>query len=193
MNHIKNMIIRGIIFLVPFIIVFLLLGQVFNLMLLIADPLGDAFTLEGMTDVIFTNLLAVLLVLLACYLAGLVAKSALMQHVFKALDRRLGLMIPGYAYYRSVFKDFDPQVSSGLRPVVIRLGDMRQLGFWVEDIDAADCIVYLPLAPESRSGTVAIVEKARVTELDTGFIETVDILHRLGSGAADKLRNHKGA
>lgn len=193
MSHFKNTIIRGIIFLVPFIIAILLLGQVFKLMLLIADPLGNAFTLKGMADVIVTNLLAALLVLLACYLAGLVAKSALMQRLFRAIDRRLGLLIPGYAYYRSVFKDLSPQVSSGFRPVVIRLNDMRQLGFWVEDIDDADCIVYLPTAPEPRSGIVAIVEKSRVTELDAGFIEAVDILNRLGGGSAEKLRKHKSA
>ena len=65
------------------------------------------------------------------------------------------------------------------------------LGFWVEDIDDVGCIVALPIAPEPRSGIVAIGERSRVTELDTGFIDGVDILNRLGSGAADKLREVK--
>ena len=193
MNHIKNTIIRGIIFLVPFIIGFLLLVQIYNVMMLIAVPLGDVFAVQGTADAIVTNLFALLLVLLACYLAGLVAKSALMRRAFRALDRRLSLLIPGYAYFGSVFRDFDPGLTKGFRPAVIRVNDMRQLGFWVEDIDDVDCIVYLPMAPEARSGTVAIVEKTRVTELDTRFIETVDILNRFGSGSAEKLRNHNGA
>jgi uncharacterized membrane protein len=65
---------------------------------------------------------------------------------------------------------------------------MRQLGFWVEDVDENDCIVFFPIAPEPRSGTVAIVEKSRVTELDTGFIDVVDILNRLGTGGAAVLQ-----
>jgi uncharacterized membrane protein len=188
MSRIKSTIIAGIVFLVPFLIITLLLGKVFDIMLLIADPIGDMVTPDGVADFVVTNLLAVLLVLVICLLAGLLAKSTMMQRLFASLDRRLTLLIPGYAFFRSAFRDLDPQATAGLKPVVVRLNDMRQLGFGVEADDENDCIVFFPLAPEPRSGTVAIVEKSRVTELDTGFIDVVDILNRLGTGGAAVLQ-----
>ncbi len=188
MNSIKSTIIAGIVFLIPFLIITVLLGKVFDIMLLIADPIGDMVTPEGAADFVVTNLLAALLVLVICLLAGLLAKSAMMKRLFVTLDRRLNLLIPGYAFFRSAFQDLDPRATAGLKPVVVHLNDMRQLGFWVEDIDDYDCIVFLPIAPEPRSGTVAIVEKSRVTELDTGFIDVVDILNRLGTGGSATLK-----
>jgi uncharacterized membrane protein len=187
MSRIKSTIIAGIVFLIPFLIITLLLGKVFDIMLLIADPIGDMVTPEGVADFVVTNLLAALLVLVICFLAGLLAKSAMMQRLFASLDRRLTLLIPGYAFFRSAFRDLDPTATAGLKPVVVRLNDMRQLGFWVEDVDENDCIVFFPIAPEPRSGTVAIVEKSRVTELDTGFINVVDVLNRLGTGGSAVL------
>jgi uncharacterized membrane protein len=187
MSRIKSTIIAGIVFLIPFLIIIVLLGKVFDIMLLVADPIGDMVTPDGVADFIVTNLLAVLLVLVVCFLAGLLAKSAMMQRLFAALDRRLTLLIPGYAFFRSAFRDLDPKATAGLKPVVVRLNDMRQLGFWVEDVDENDCIVFFPIAPEPRSGTVAIVEKSRVTELDTGFINVVDVLNRLGTGGSAVL------
>ena len=187
MSRIKSTIIAGIVFLIPFLIITVLLGKVFDIMLLIADPIGDMVTPEGVADFVVTNLLAALLVLVVCFLAGLLAKSAMMQRLFGALDKRLNLLIPGYAFFRSAFRDLDPNATAGLKPVVVRLNDMRQLGFWVEDVDENDCIVFFPIAPEPRSGTVAIVEKSRVTELDTGFINVVDILNRLGTGGSAVL------
>jgi uncharacterized membrane protein len=192
MKHFKTTVIGGIVFLVPFVILVLLLGKVFGFMLLIADPLGDFLTLEGVADVIIVNLVAATLLLVAFHLAGLLAESAPMPRLFRALDRRLSRLIPGYAYVRSIFKDLDPGATSAFKPVVVRLNDMRQLGFWVEDIDDVDCVVYLPVAPEPRSGIVAIVEKSRVTELDSSFIDTVDILNRLGGGSGARLKSLKG-
>lgn len=190
MNRIKTTIIAGIVFLVPFLIITVLLGKVFDIMLLIADPIGDMVTPEGVADFVVTNLLAALLVLVICLLAGLLAKSAMMQRLFVALDRRLNLLIPGYDLFRSAFRDLDPNATAGLKPVVVHFNDMRQLGFWVEDIDEYDCIVFLPNAPKPRSGTVAIFEKSRVSELDTGFIDVVDILNRLGAGGGAVLQTH---
>jgi uncharacterized membrane protein len=192
MSRIKSTIIAGIVFLIPFLIITVLLGKVFDIMLLIADPIGDMVTPEGVAEFVVTNLLAALLVLVVCFLAGLLAKSAMMQRLFGALDRRLNLLIPGYAFFRSAFRDLDPNATAGLKPVVVRLNDMRQLGFWVEDVDENDCIVFFPIAPEPRSGTVAIVEKSRVTELDTGFINVVDILNRLGTGGSVVLPKTQG-
>jgi len=188
MRRIKSTIIAGIVFLIPFLIVLVLLGKVFDIMLLIADPIGEMLTPEGVADFIITNLLAVLLVLVVCFFAGLIAKSAMMQRLFAALDQRLTLLIPGYAFFRSAFRDLDPAATKGLKPVVVELNDMRQLGFWVEDIDDENCIVFFPIAPEPRSGTVAIVERSRVTELDSGFIDIVDILNRLGTGGSSVLK-----
>jgi len=191
MSRIKSTIIAGIVFLIPFLIVIVLLAKVFDIMLLITDPIGDMLTPDGVADFIVSNLLAALLVLVVCFLAGLLAKSAIMQRLFAALDRNLNRLIPGYAFFRSAFRDLDPSATAGLKPVVVRLNDMRQIAFWVEDVDEIDCIVFFPIAPEPRSGTVAIVEKSRVSELDTGFIDVVDVLNRIGTGAGTVLQKPK--
>lgn len=77
MNFIKTTIIGGLIFLVPVAIVAVVIGKAFSIMLIVAEPLDQLIPIDQVGGIAFVNLLALLAIILVCFIAGIIAKSAL--------------------------------------------------------------------------------------------------------------------
>ena len=71
MKTIKTMIVGGLIFLVPFAVALLVFGKVYSVALRLAEPLDGMIPIEAIGGVALANILAVAIILLACFLAGI--------------------------------------------------------------------------------------------------------------------------
>lgn len=69
-------------------------------MMIVAVPIDSFIPADRIGGVALTNLLAILLVILICFLAGLAAKSIYSKGLDQSIDSRLKLMLPGYAFIR---------------------------------------------------------------------------------------------
>ncbi|MGK7913365.1 MAG: hypothetical protein AB4050_18080 [Synechococcus sp.] len=181
LNFIKTTSIGGVIFLIPVIIAVAVLGKAFNLVLLIAVPLAESIGIESIGGIAIVNVLAVAIILAICFLAGLFAKSVWGIKTFQALDTQLQMYVPGYAFLKSQTAELD--ISSdehGMQPVMIRLDDQSQVAFEVERTQDGQVVVFIPGAPDPRSGAVALLEPERVTSIDSSFITVSRVFKRLG-------------
>ncbi len=73
MKAVKTIIVGGLIFLVPFAVGLLVLGKVYGVAMRLAEPLDGMIPIEAIGGVALANILAVAIILLACFLAGIVA------------------------------------------------------------------------------------------------------------------------
>jgi len=183
-SFLKTTLIGGLIFLIPFVILVAVIGKALKVMIFFAKPLAQMLPFEAVAGIAVINILALLVMILLSFIAGLLARSAPGRRAFKWLDQKLMAIIPGYAF----IKGFTGSMEEGedkkvLVPVLIRLDDQSMIGFEVERLDNGLVAVYLPGSPDTWSGTVAYMTEDRVEKLDTDFATASKTLRTLGRGS----------
>jgi uncharacterized membrane protein len=184
-NFIKTTAIGGLLFLVPLVVLAVILKKAYDIMLLVAVPLDGLIPIEAIGGVALSNILAVLCIFVACFLAGLLAKSKPGKAIFNWIDAKLLLFFPGYSYLKSLTSSFTDERDEGkvLKPIIAKLDDQSQLAFEVEHADDGTVVVYVPGAPDSRSGNVVYLTPDRVEPLDITFGDVTRSLRQFGRGS----------
>jgi uncharacterized membrane protein len=184
MKTVRTMIVGGLIFLVPFAITLVVVGKVFGVSMRLAEPIADRIPFDAVAGIALANILAVAIILLACFLAGFIATSAPGQRLYRKLDELLLNLIPRYAFVKSMTQSFGGDEESVLQPVMVRFDDLSQIAFEVERGPGNLVTVYLPGSPDPWSGSVAHVEAERVDPLPADFASAIKTLRGVGSGSA---------
>jgi len=187
MKAVKTMILGGLIFLVPFAVGLLVLGKAYRVAMRLAEPLDGLIPIEAIGGVALANILAVAIIVLACFLAGLVATRTWGQRLYKKFDDILLNLIPRYGFIKSMTENLGGQHESTLRPVLVRFDDLSQIGFEVERGPGDLVTVYLPGSPDPWSGSVAQITSDRVDALAADFTAVVQSLRKIGRGSSTLL------
>ena len=184
MKFIKSTIIGGIVFMVPVVIIVAIAGKAFEIMMLVAKPLGQVIPVDSIGGVAVANVLALLGLALFCFVAGLIARSELAGRAYRSLDRAL-LAVPGYAFIRGFTGSMgsSEEAAKGLQPVLVRFDDNQQIGFEVERTRQGKVVVYLPGSPDPWSGSVVYFDEDRVKRLDMSVAQAINNIRHLGRGS----------
>jgi uncharacterized membrane protein len=183
MKTIKAMLLGGVLFLIPFAVALLLFGKVFGFSLRLAKPLAERMPIDAVAGVALAEIVAVLLILLACLAAGFAALSAPGQRIHRKLDEWLLNLIPRYAFVKSMAGSLGSSNETVLNAVLVRFDDLAQIAFEVERGPGDLVTVYLPGSPDPWSGSVAHVTSDRVEPLSGDFAGAVKCLRSVGKGA----------
>ena len=184
MNFIKTTTIGGIVFMVPIVIIIVILGKAFELMLKVARPIDKLIPIESIGGIAVANLLALLAVLVICFVAGVAARSPLAKKFYRAIDNGL-LAIPGYAFVKAHTDSMKlgQAEAKSMQPVMVRFDDNSQIGFEIERLDNGQVVIYLPGAPDPWSGRVVYFHTDRVKKLELSVSEAINNVSRLGRGS----------
>ncbi len=184
----RTTIIGGVLFLIPLVFVAVILGKAFQIMLAVAAPLDKLIPIESVGGFAFVNVLAFLILILSCMLAGLVARSPWGKSVYQKIDAFLLQLIPGYAWIKGVTGSIsDEEAEDALKPVFARLDDQFQIGFEIDRTDDGLVVVYLPGAPDPRAGALSFMTPDRIQPIDAGFGEVARSFKKLGRGSGEML------
>ena len=82
----KTTILGGIFFLVPVAVLGIVIGKAYQFSLKIAAPLDAIIPITRFAGIAFVNILAVILILLVCFIAGLLVKRGLLGSRAEKLD-----------------------------------------------------------------------------------------------------------
>ena len=183
---IKTTIIGGILFLLPLVVIALIIGKAYQIGMLVAGPLGALIPVEHIGGVALANILAAVVIVALCYLAGLAARRPGIKGKVTRIEELLLANLPGYAFAKTmvggVIKAED-EVGK-MTPVLVRLDDYKQIAFEVERTAGGNVVVFLPGAPNPWSGSVVYVSEDRVESLDMAPIDAVKNIRVLGRGSA---------
>ena len=184
MNFIKTTTIGGIVFMVPIIIIIVILGKAFELMLKVARPIDKLIPIESIGGIAFANLLALLGILVVCFVAGVIARSPPAKKFYRAIDNGL-LAIPGYAFIKAHTDSMKlgQAEAKSMQPVMVQFDDNSQLGFEIERLSSGQVVIYLPGAPDPWSGRVVYFHGDRVKKLELSVSEAINNVSRLGRGS----------
>ncbi len=188
-GFLKTTLIGGLLFLLPLAVVGGLLGYLFNVVLLIYEPLKEHLPVSTATGTAVLFLIAVGILIMLCFLCGLAARRAITRHFSQVLEKHLVMVFPKYAIYKDILAGNiggDAHAPS-LLPVTIQFDDMIRIGYEAGRTERGLVIVYLPGSPDPWMGSVVLVEPDRIQPLDVDFGETSAICERLGRDSGQLL------
>lgn len=185
MKFIKTTIIGGILFMIPIVVIIIIVTKAFQIMLKIAKPIDKLIPIESVGGVALANLIAILAVLVLCFLAGLLANGRNLRKLQRTLESKVLINIPGYRFVKGITDGIqsNEKASEHFLPVLAEFDDNAQIGFEIERTDTGRVAVYLPSSPNPWSGTVVYVDPERIVKLDMTPNEVVKTVQQLGRGS----------
>ena len=152
--------------------------------------------LEGTVDPIATQLpfggpavrdaIAVVLILLGCFVTGLVVRTQLGRRANAWLERTLLERLPAYGVLRSLGKRVAGEDEGiNLAPALAEIEDALVPAFIVERHDDGRFTVFVPAVPTPTVGAVYILPPTRVHPLDVPLTALVACVTRWGTGSRE--------
>jgi uncharacterized membrane protein len=189
---IRTTIVGGIIFLIPIAILIAVIAKGLQATGVIARPVAAVFPVY-IGGIAVAQVLAIVFLLLICFMAGLLARLALARRAVGALEANVLSRVPAYALLKTKTQSMlSPDDIEGMSVVVMRFDDSWQIGFEIERVEGGKVALFLPGSPDPWSGSVCIAEEDRVTPLDLPVAAVANMARRLGRGANEALRGHLG-
>lgn len=193
LRFLKTTVLGGIFFLIPIIIFVAVIGKALQITNKLAIPIAGLLGVDKIAGIAVAELLAIGILVLVCFIAGLVAKAPRAKKFVQSLENNVLEKIPAYevlkAKTQSVLSFED---SEELSPVMARFDDSWQLAFEIERIEGGNVVIFLPGAPDPWSGSMCVVTGDRVTPLDMTLKTAVNLMKRLGKGSIEALPNPQG-
>jgi uncharacterized membrane protein len=125
----------------------------------------------------------------ACFVAGLMAQRAIGVHFSGTIEKRLMKVMPKYGIYKDLLAGTigGSENVPTLRPVLAKREGTLFLAFQADQLANGMIVVFLPGAPDPWNGSVAIVPAEHVQAVPVKFAEWVEICERLGRNASVPL------
>jgi len=171
-------------FLAPLVVAIVIVTKALEIANQILGPVASwipAKSLIGLKTPIF---LALVLVLVFCFLAGLFAQTVLAGKIVSALEDKFLSNIPGYEFMKNVAQGIlgvDPE--HGYKPVLAHFEDSWQIAFLIERMADNRVTVFVPSAPHGMSGLVYILKADQITPINLPAPAVLKSLGRLGVGS----------
>ena len=191
-NFLKTTVLGGVLFLVPVVVLIAILEKALGVAQKVAVPLADALFRGTFAHAhaYVSDLLALGLLLVFCFLAGLAAKTSFARKYVDALEKKVLAKVPTYDSVKSKFlATLQSQSPEGpaMRPVLARFEDSWQIAFEVERIPGGIITVYVPGAPDPWSGSVCFMTEDRIQAIDPAMSPVMKTLKDLGKGSNEQL------
>jgi uncharacterized membrane protein len=182
LGFLKTTALGGAIFLLPLIVLGALLGEVAQIVITVAEALNKALPIESAQAWTLFVLLAIVVLLAACFVAGLAARWTFGQRLSAWMERTLTLFFPRYVIVKARMAGSigGEHAKTELKPVLVAFDDMSRIAFEVERQASGFVTIYLPGAPDPWAGSVVYVEENRVRPLNVEFSEALAVFERLG-------------
>ncbi len=190
----KTTAIGGIFFLLPLVVVGALLGQLLQVVWIVARSINEYMPFKTAAGYGLLMAIALLVLLLLCFIAGIVARRSLGKRFTESIEKYLLMLFPRYAIFKEQLTgNIGGEVlHNQLKPVIVSLPEGQRLGMEVERglvDDASRVTVFLPGSPDPWSGCVVIVESFRVKKLEIPFGEALATVEQLGRGSLKLLQS----
>jgi uncharacterized membrane protein len=178
----RTTLVGGILVLLPVYLAILLLLKALSAVMTLVAPV----TAQVPAGAEFRQLIAILIILAACFIAGVVVRTGPGGRGIQKLQRRLLEKIPGYKLLRSVFTRLSGDESSkAFAPALVELEEALVPALIVEELTDGQCVVLVPSVPTPISGALYVLPAARVHRIDVSLTQVMKVYSKWGEGAGE--------
>jgi uncharacterized membrane protein len=188
-SFIKTTLIGGFFFVVPIALILFIIDKALIFFRDLVTPIADLIPLETIGGIALSRIIALFILLLVCFMAGLFTKTTKASQFIKLIEDNILSHIPGYSLLKGMTESAAGLDSEYLKEVVlVDIEEVWQIGFLMDKIDEELCTVFIPGAPNPMSGDVVFVKKERLKILDLPELSAMKIYKKLGLDAKSVLQ-----
>jgi uncharacterized membrane protein len=186
-EFLKTTLIGGLLIVVPVYLTVLLLGKALKGMVALLGPIVALFP-ESLHH--FAQIIAIALVVVVCFMLGLIARTGLGRRAIAAFEQRELERMPGFAMVRSVVRRVSGSSDDAqFQPVLVETDEETLTpGFIVEELDDHRLVVLVPSVPTPAAGSLYIMPRQRVHWVDVPVTEAIGVITRWGSGTSKLVK-----
>ena len=178
----KTTLIGGVLIVLPIYLSILLLAKTLSAIVTLLSPVTAAIP----AGVQFRQVIAVLIVLAVCFVAGIVVRTGPGLRAKYALERSVLEKIPGYSLVRGLTHRVSGEEGEGaFRPALVEIEDALAPAFIIEELNDGRYTVLIPSVPTPAAGSLLIMQRERVHPLDVPFTQAVKVISKWGAGAGE--------
>ena len=182
LEFLKTTILGGFLVLLPVVAVLVLIAIAVNSVIAIIAPLAAKLPMKTVGGYTAVTLLAVLLILGFCFLAGLLVQLRLGRLIQTWLESHVLQRLPGYTMIKNLTRQVAGQEGAEFAPALVDLygSEARVIGLIMEELEDGRLTIFVPMSPTSTLGQVYILPAARVERLHARFLPVVNSLSQWG-------------
>ena len=188
-QFIKSSLVNGLAILLPVVLVFLALKEIFEMLVGIATPIADLFPPGTFDHIRETEIIAILLISGMAIFIGILSKIKAGQVLGHTIEKHTLFKIPMYRMLKSLVGAFlQLESAESFRPALFENGDGDlEPVYVIEDRGRPRVVVLIPWAPTAFAGSVKLVRRDRIHPLDVSLDEFSLSLTHLGTGMSELL------
>lgn len=178
-KFVRDTITGGVMLILPLTFLFLIVDKAVSMLLKVTKPLAAhlpdyGYGLDG------NRLLAVLMLVVICFLAGLLFRSKMLRNWIDKAEAGVLSSVPGYTFIMSTISDLtDKDSEDTMQSVLVASGDQWTFGFQMEERDGL-CTVFFPGSPNYKSGSVKVMPTASVRKINVNSHDIAKNLKQMG-------------
>jgi uncharacterized membrane protein len=132
------------------------------------------------------TLLSLLLVLVICFLIGIIVRTGMGKAVREWLEKTLFERIPGYSLIMSLTQQLAGSSRGNVwKPALVEIEEALVPAFIIEEFEDGRYTVFVPSIPTPFAGAVYVLDRKRVHPLDVPFTDALRTISTWGSGSKD--------
>jgi uncharacterized membrane protein len=188
LEFLKTTLVGGIFFLLPLIVTIVVIAKGIAMVAKVVRPIAARLPFTRLAGIAAEDLVAVFLLLVVCFLAGLVSRTTLGKAISGRAENMVLKKIPGYSILRSMTGDGVLGPGVRLQTALVWIEESWVLAFLVERNPSGLLTVFVPSAPTPAAGTIYYMTEDRVRTIDVPVRVAVKLIMQLGVGSAEALR-----
>ncbi|MCV2485991.1 DUF502 domain-containing protein [Flavobacterium sp. SH_e] len=187
---IKATFLGGLVFLVPLVVLLIVLEKGYGIIQKTTLPLVSNLPNISVLGLAIQELIGILIIILICLVAGLLAKTANAKKLVERLEDGILSFVPGYSFMKNMNENIlGLESKDDLKVILVPTDAGLQFAFLIEQVSDDKFTVFIPDAPNPWSGSVVFVDKKDITEIDITQKQALACIRKLGYGSKELLKN----
>jgi uncharacterized membrane protein len=189
-RFLRTTIVGGAFFLMPIVVLVYLLNKALDFARRGLKPVAKMIPDQLVSGTTMETILAISLIVLLCFLAGLFARTLFAQKITSELESTVLSKVPAYDYLKQAGSSMMGLGEMAEHPVVLaQLGGAWRLGVQTDIVQGGLAAVFIPNSPNTFSGSVFFVASDRIRRLDVPLAGALQCLERCGVGGGSLLND----
>ena len=187
--------IEGFFILLPFLITYLMFGQLFDMLMALTQPVVDVLPAILFSDLWTHRFTALVLLLLIFLIVGLIADTKPAHRVGNWFERTILQRFPPYTILKNLSKWIaGKEVPKQLQPALMTVSpDTKMLVAIIEELPGEELTVFVPLSPTPGLGMLQIVGKSKVKKLECSMTDALGWTLNWGAGTEALFPSRKSS
>ena len=174
---------RGFFILLPFLIAYLMAGQLVDMLLGLTQPIIDVMPGMLIRNEGMQRLFAFVVLILICILVAQIAHTVLARRFGRWFEDTVMSKFPPYEVLKSLSQRLSGVEEDRLQPALMTVApDTRILVAVVEELRDGYVTVFAPMAPAPGLGTLQIVSSSKLERLECSMADALSWPMNWGAG-----------